>query len=382
MRWGFGLHLANGPADHGNAIDAIGNGSFTLLHYQADLLPEIRRKAPEALALIRYYLPNWAATDPRDGAKECAGFYRAHRQWTRHATWANEQNLADESGGMIGATPQRRATRATYIAIHDWNMRWLDQFNHEPGTDDALLHYPALATGHSDDQDDDGFIGLEICRASIDRCQILDRHFYPSLDHPLQDKWYGAARVQLTEELFPGKPLFISECGNFRVGDPRTPEHYTSMGYYWQGRPSVLGWTYFIAEDPTKDHQLNDMSRQPEILDALRKTVRTPKPGDELFTALVVQPSVVQPVVVQPSEPFAIGPGFADLLLNYPRMAGEAVASEVWHRVGSDEVSIMTTTNGTAIWIKKENRRVFIPRGGTTVWDDENGGAFKRKVAP
>lgn len=277
----WGIHLPNGDMDLGTHIDTIGDGCYTLLHDQAHVLQELRRRCPHALILVRCYVRNWAERSPESWAAECAAIYEGIKPYTNHITWANEQNLRDESGGTYGAPGIQESD---YHAINDWNYRWITAFNADPRTAGAILHYPAFASGHSDDQNDYGYVGLEICRPSIQRCHVLDRHYYTSLDRPIDDLWNGTTRITLAQKLFPNMPIFISETGNFATSDPRTPDHYMQVGYQWQGMSGILGFTWFIAADPTHAHAQNDMSKNPGIAEAIRKAVKIDIPIEPIYS--------------------------------------------------------------------------------------------------
>jgi hypothetical protein len=368
VRHSWGLHLPNGDFDLGRWVDVVGNGTYTLLHMQGNRLPELRRLAPEALVLVRMYLPNWSVVNPTMWAIECSEFYLRNRHLTRHLTWANEQNLADESGGAVGAVNGgRRATEADYQAIHAWNLQFIKDFRARGGAD-AILHYPAFATGHSDDQHDPQdpgwFVGLEICREGIDECEYLDRHYYPTLDKPVDDPYEGAARVNLARRLYPGKRLFISEFANFRVTDPLTPDHLTKVGYYWQAIPDIDGFTGFIAEDPTRRHQDNDWSRNERLCAAYRETgphrLAFP-PHDQ------VPPRT--PVVVKPghAEGLDLGPGFAKA----SRILGPFKDAEV--KRFKKSVAWAANANGWAVYDETRNEVVvYNNRTGTILRDGGN----------
>lgn len=361
MRHKWGVHLANGPADHRTHIRLVGDGCFTILHTEAHLLPTIRELAPNSLILIRHYLPDWYTTDIPQYARECAERYIQHKRFTKHLTWANEQNLADESAGVIGAKPDRRITRTDYITIHNWNNKFITAFLSHPGTEDAILHYPAFAPGHSDDNDDYGFVGLEICRPSIERCAILDRHFYPRLDSFVSNEWHGAGRLVHTTTKFPSKPIFISECGNFTVTDPRSPEHYISMGKFWEQHPNVLGWTYFIADDPTGAHTYNNMSLNSRILDEVNTVSK-----------VWIEDGIINPTP-KSSKPedtdVKVGPGFQKTL----NLIGYFTEDEVYHWWGSDhEVSLAVGERGYATWSKTSNQVTVVLWDGSIYTDGGN----------
>lgn len=364
-RHGWGLHLPNGPMDIDRWIDVVGDGCYTLLHMQAlddnaRVLKRIRERAPNALILVRFYQENWYALDPVAFAQgDAVNVYRAVEPYTRHFTWANEQNLRSESGGRIGAAHGIRCTRADYAAIDTWNRRFIAAFRATGDGARAVLHYPAFATGHSDDQADyadDRFVGLAMCAQGIAACEILDRHYYPELGHPVTDLYRGAARVTLAAGLFPTKPIFISESGNFATLASASPQHYLDCGYYWQGHPSVIGHTPFIAADPTGAHGANDMSRNPAIFDAIRNAVKTAE-DDAVDGGLDVVTGVPTPTAPPVID---IGAGFRKV--EDQTDLGRALANEEWFsfRQAGRQASICLFERGRATWGTKDNQTVAI----------------------
>lgn len=357
----WGLHLPNPDAptmDVPRWTGIIGNGCYTVLHLQRFCLPELRTRAPSALIMVRFYLSNWTDWKPADWAGFCADLYRRDiAPWTKHVTWANEQNLAAESGGRIGSSDTRRATEADYREIHRWNMAFLDSWAAQPGTRDAVLHYPAFASGHSDDQNDWGFVGLAICRPGIDRCPILDRHIYWSVGGGAGPEGtgvggrYGTDRINLASTLFPLKPLFISEAGNFAVTDPRSPVEYPMAGRRWATLPDLLGFTFFIADDPTGAHAANNLSRNGAVLDAIARARHDSEPEE-------------------PPMP-TVGPGFQKAV----PLIGPFVEDEIYHAPGTDhEVSLAIGAKGYATWSKRLNQVIVVCDDGRVFDDRGNAG--------
>src|ERR1041385_153887 len=357
MRHAWGIHLPNGNMDLGRWIDLIGNGCYTLLSDQGNVLRDLRSRAPEALILVRMYVRNWTLNSPEGWAANCLEFYLANKQYTKHLTWANEQNLSAESDGSIGV-PDNPCDVYMYRAIADWNERFIAYFRNHGG-EDAILHYPACATGISDDQNDNGFIGLAECARGINQCEILDRHFYPRLGEPVSDQWLGAARVRLTEALFPDKPLFISEFANFRITDSNTPQHLVDCGYYWQGDSHVLGWTGFIADDPTGAHQDNCWPKNQTLLDRYKNTTRTEKPEQGYVPILPPAP---------PPTGWDIGAGFKKCV----PILGEPKENEFYHFKDLPElkVSVAVFEDGYATWNPQTNETVAYKKSDASIWRD------------
>lgn len=366
MRHAWGIHLANGPMDLGKWVDLIGNGCYTLLSDQGNVLPDLRQKAPEALILVRMYIRDWYnQVSPEGWAANCLEFYLKNRQYTRHLTWANEQNLSAESGGSLGA-PDNPVDVYLYRTIADWNERFITYFRNHGGAD-AILHYPAFATGHSDDQNDYGFVGLAECARGINMCEILDRHYYPELGKPVEDD-YQAGRVKLAEALFPNKPIFISEFANFQVENPGTADHLVKTGYYWQGDPHILGFTGFIADDPTGAHQSNCWSKNQMLLDAYKNTVRTEKPRQD------VVPTLPAPM---PPTGWDIGTGLRKCV----PILGNPKQSEIYHfkELPDFQTSLAVFEQGYATWNPITNETTAYRRTDKSVWrDGGNNAAFSQ----
>lgn len=374
-RHGWGLHLPNGPGmDIDRWIDVVGEGCYTLLHMQAlednaRVLRRIRERAPGALILVRYYEEDWYGLQPDQLATgDALAVYQAIRPYTRHFTWANEQNLRAESKGKIGAAVGVRCSLADYTVIAEWNERFIKAFRAAGGAD-AVLHYPAFATGHSDDQRDypeEPFIGLQVCQRGIAACEILDRHYYPEFGVPATDAYRGAARVNLAASLFPAKPIFISECGDFATLAQGAPQHLLDMGYLWQGHPSVIGWTWFIAADPTGAHGANDMSRNPMLFAAIQNATKTQEDDavDGGVNVVTGSPTTTQPPVID------IGAGFRKV--ESQSDLGKALASEEWFsfKTASRVASICLFERGRATWGSKDNQTVAINEVNGNLWAD------------
>lgn len=357
MSWSpVGGHIENPDDWHnidvGRFRDTFGSGCATLLHLQMGVLPGLRRECPGALLHVRCYLANWYATAPRGWAHECADIYRQNRPFTRHYTWGNEQDLRAESGGAVGAGDGHEITVADYQAIHQWNTKFLDEWERIPDVQDAILHYPALAGGH---QADDGLVGYNILRPGINRCRVLDVHLYPKIDELVNDPWEGAARIDRVIDLFPGKPLFISECGNFAVDDPRAADHLVACGYEWQARPEVVGFTYFILANPTgaADNEPNNLSRNPAILAAFQRM--TPMLRDDL------------PEGGRVPEPPKVGQGFS----RAEALIGPFDVGDDWKWPGTTrETAIIATDRGAAIWRRASNEVVVYVDDHQEIWRD------------
>ena len=266
----WGSHLPNGLL-RDDSVFRMGLANFMLLHLQAELAKRAREASPEGIVEVRFYLERWSDWDPVAWADYCADEYTRDRGgWSLmslgcHVTQANEQNLEAEGGG---------ASYEWYTRINSWNLRWLVRFLERTGIPLAWCHHPAFAYGHSDDQNDYGFVGMELCRQAIEAHGVLDAHPYWFQNGQQRDKFYGH-RFILAHELFPDKPIFCSEAGNFDVTRPTTPDEICDWFVSLYDFPYVLGGCPFIWEDPTGAHQQNDWSRNPAIAQRVRDAGKT-----------------------------------------------------------------------------------------------------------
>lgn len=237
----FGIH---GPNKNFRDIDGMlgmGMDCFTILQLNRDLLPRIRQARPNAVIDLRHYMPRWTDNDPIEWARICARIANEVRPYTLHHTLANEQNLPEEGGGM---------SRDWFVRINDWNLKSITEFKRLCPW--AIVHWPALASGHSEDRDDfgDGTIGYEICRPSIEAADVLDHHDYwndrDQLFNADVAQWF-AFRFARAHAFFPTKPIFISECGWMGHGqDPNAADHYLYFFGKLYNYPYVIGATPFI----------------------------------------------------------------------------------------------------------------------------------------
>jgi hypothetical protein len=237
----FGIHAPNKGFRDIDGMLGMGVDCFTVLQLNSDLIPRIRQARPHAVILVRHYLSKWTDNDPVEWARTCAVVADGLRPYTLHHTLANEQNLPEEGGGM---------SREWFIRINDWNLKSIAEFKRLCPW--AVVHWPALASGHSEDKDDfeDGTIGYEICRPSIELADVLDHHDYWNTPDQLfgteLSLWY-AFRFRWAHEFFPQKPIFISECGWMGHGqDPNAGDHYLYFFGKLYDYPYVIGATPFI----------------------------------------------------------------------------------------------------------------------------------------
>lgn len=309
-RWG--IHAPNNarPREMGLFFDA-GFQNYTVLHVNENLIPEIRQRYPNAKILVRMFLTNWDERDPADWAREITDFMNRTRPLTNEITWANEQNL-DIEGHPQAASPQQPVPPpALYQDINKWNLEMVRRLRESIPW--ARLHYPAFANDHSDDKNQGGYVGLEICRPSIEAADVMDCHVYWNVDAgPLTQD--GGQRFVLTHNFFPNKSIFISECGNFAVRDARAPEQYITWLRSLYNYPYVEGATFFIWDsDGAAENAPNVIVQSPALARILRETpkdapaqlpqVPTPPPP-------IVTPRPVQPTPVTPDQPLPADGGY------------------------------------------------------------------------
>ena len=229
-----GLHIANVATD--DAWREIDWGAYTLLHDQRALLPTLPK---DRIKLVRFYLPDWYHTGARAWAELIADVYnRGVKQWTKHITWANEMNLRDEGHPLARLYTDHPRNmrmqeifdaqkwlvernsdsasviyppRSVYEDIRDWNLTVIKELRRL--CPDAILHFPALSQGHSDDQNDAGYVGFEILRPAVEACDYLDVHTYWNGEANRESVYYGK-RYEKAHSLFPNKRLFVSEFGS------------------------------------------------------------------------------------------------------------------------------------------------------------------------
>jgi hypothetical protein len=396
-----GIHVPNGtiPAEDKRAYVEMGGSHFVFLHEQTADALAMRRASPDGTILCRFYLPRWPDRDPRDWARECARWYQMavrdpatgeqfSLQSIRAAvTPANEQNLGEEGGGW---------SREWYKRINDWNLAWHDEFTRATGIDRALTHWPALATGHSDDQDDLGYVGYEICRPSIEAYGVLDVHTYwdagtvldlctPSGEWKRRDRnaeLYGTRigggwRFQLAHERFSHKPIFISECGQFDVTRHDAAAEFVAWFASLRHSPYITGATPFIFRDPTGAHSHNDWGRNREIEKAVRAAIQNGAIANGSGASVPNAPP--DAAGGENGQTMNLGAGFkravaAGLLPGF----GEG---ETWHFFGSeDETSMAVGRDGFATWRKDTNEVVVVRDDGAIFADNGNrgDGQFKR----
>jgi len=301
---GSGVYAPNeGPVDVGRIVEIartpveggrVGDGCVVLLDHQAgkgDAGRRLREAMPEAVIQVRRYVQDWTSETPEDCADRFVEVMERCRSFTDHGTWANEQNLAAESLGKIGASDGHRMTWSEWQVVADYNRRVAERVRRVAPW--IVLHYPAVAYGHGEDWGYDenrtplpGFpledgvprVAYELLRPGIDLCPILNVHPYAQRGAPVLDEWRGVRRAERVIALFPGKTLFAAETGQFDVRDPRAPDQILAIAYWLQGQPAFLGWCFFILDSPDPGHAMNNWSLNRAIEDAYRRMTRVARP--------------------------------------------------------------------------------------------------------
>lgn len=318
----FGIHLPNGPLAN-DKVFSSGFSHYTLLHLQAsEFALRARQAAPDGIILIRFWLPRWSQRDPILWARECAHEYLKEREYNKerfslagigaHVTPANEQNLSHEGGGD---------SREWYEWINSWLLAWLIEFQALTSCPIELIHFPAFAYGHSDDLPDKGYRGMEICRPAIEAYGVLDVHPYWLAPEQVTDQFFGH-RFLLARELFPDKPIFCSEMGNFDVMRYSAPEEIIRWFESIYDFPYVLGGTAFMWEDPTHAHTPNDWSRNLQIAE---RVAAQPKREVTAF-----EPTPAPEPGEAKNIPNDIPQGEAKL----PENLRANILKNIWHRAG------------------------------------------------
>lgn len=350
-RWG--IHAPNNarPRNMGEFFDA-GFQNYTVLHGNENFIPEIRRRYPNARILVRMFLTDWDERDPADWTREITDFMNRNRSFTNEVTWANEQNL-DIEGHPQGASLTMPVPPASlYQDIHNWNLEMIRRLRQSIPW--ARLHYPAFANDHSDDKNQGGYIGLEICRASIEAADVMDCHCYWKVDEgPLTLD--GGQRFILTHNFFPNKPIFISECGNFAVRDARSPEQYVTWMHSLYHYEYVEGATFFIWDsDAAPENALNKITDNPALVRTLRETSK------DAPAQLPALPFAPPPIVGRPAQPIPSRPEPVSPSGEYMVQPGDTLIG-ISKRFGVDVVTLMNANGIADARLLRAGQRLKIP---------------------
>ncbi len=241
MRSNLGIHVANARFRNMSDFFAIPWTSFFVLHLNRDQVPQLRAKYPDSQIIVRAYTNNWHDQDPVAWAESIAQWANELKPYGIELTFANEQNLQAEghpqgAGGAILYPPKQ-----LYVDVLNWNLAVIRKLRELVPW--ARLHFPALSQGHSDDQDDAGYIGFEILRPAVEACDVLDVHTYWNPGQSVNDLYFGR-RYEKVRALFPKMAMFVSECGAYPADDPHVPSEYVQ---WLNNLPQyVEGATFFI----------------------------------------------------------------------------------------------------------------------------------------
>lgn len=354
-RWG--IHAPNAGFRRMDDFFAAGFQNYTVLHVNENLIPQIREKFPNARILVRMYLQNWFNTKPEDWAREITDIANRIRPFTNEITWANEQNL-DLEGHPQGASIHQPVPPASlYQDIHAWNLEMIRRLRETIPW--ARLHYPAFANDHSEDKNQGGYVGLEICRPGIERADVMDCHCYwrPD-DGPLTLD--GGQRFTYTHAYFPEKPIFISECGNFAVQDARSPEQYIAFIHSLYNYPYLEGATFFIWDsDAAPENALNVIQRSGALIQALRNAPKEPPanlppvpPAPPIIARTQPAPTRAQPTPATPQPIPASG--------EYIIVSGDTLGA-LAKRFGVELAVLMNVNNIADPRLLRAGQKIIIP---------------------
>ena len=279
-----GLHISNVGTLLGQSdLYAAKWTSFVVLHINKGFVPDLRSHFPNATIVMRAYLQNWYTQDPVVWSTEIAGYAKELQPYTVDWTFANEQNLAGEGhpmGAPHNGSPYFPAS--VYQDINNWNLAVIGKLRELVPF--VRIHWPALSQGHSDDQDDGtGYVGFEICRPSIEACDVLDVHTYFNVGNPaggVDSEWYGK-RYAKVHALFPGKPIYISEYGGTF---PDTPGAAAEYKHWLDSLPDyVSGAAAFIWDSDAANARWRIYNQRPMV---------------DMFKAYTVIPPPPPPIVI------------------------------------------------------------------------------------
>jgi LysM repeat protein len=353
-RWG--MHAPNAGFRRMEDFFACGFQNYTVLDGNADLIPEIRARYPDSRILVRAYTSDWHSLDPVAWADQIAGWANPLRPQRIELSWANEQNLAIE-GHPDGASAQRFFPPSSlYRDINDWNLQVIGRLRQVVPW--AILHYPAFASGHSDDQSDAGYVGLEICREGIQAADVLDCHVYWDVDiGPLTtfSPKGGGQRFVLAHNRFPDKPIFISEAGSFAINDPRSLQQYPQWIYSLYNYDYVFGATFFIW-DSDEANQVNVIQRNGALVAALMNASKD-QPA-QLPPVPVVKPPVPPPQP-KPPQPVQPGPGSGNV---YVIQAGDTLIA-IAKKFNVALAALIAANQITDPHLIRTGQRLVIPSG-------------------
>jgi N-acetyl-anhydromuramyl-L-alanine amidase AmpD len=253
----FGLWASNGPPqDIDTMIGLAKDGAYTVLHEGAgaEQARKIVAQHPGATILVRHHCPAWPTTDPIRWAQEVAG--RMARDYAplgiTRVVGANEPNLE----------PAPNFTEENYRAFGRWYRAFAAEVKRL--TPALLVHFPAWAAGHSEDQNDLGFVGYllpEVVEA-IRLGDAINCHCYWDVNEgPLREmggfggglRYRHVARLlRANNILYQGGdyPLWVDEAGPW--AEPWRVEQTAAHSDAVRS-DRLAGCTYFLWADPTNN---------------------------------------------------------------------------------------------------------------------------------
>jgi Lysozyme like domain len=299
-----GLCVSNTPTLQGqNDLYSTRWGSLVVLHLNKGFVPDLRAHSSNATIVMRAYTPNWYTQDPVQWAQQIAAWAAELRPYTSDWTFANEQNLAGEghpNGAPYNGSPF--PPRQVYADINTWNLKVIQTLRSLVPW--LRIHWPALSQGHSDDSADAGYVGFEICRPSIEACDVLDVHTYWNIGDPngsVESPLYGR-RYEKVRALFPNMPLYISEYGGTFPNDPRAPAEYKQ---WLDGLPDYIsGAAAFIWDSDSANSAWRIYNQAPLVKMLASYVPPSPPPPpvtspltDAALAHLVVSQRFMQPEI-------------------------------------------------------------------------------------
>lgn len=260
----LGIHVANARFRNMTDFFNIKWKSFVVLHLNRDQIPQIRSKYPDARIILRAYTSNWYAEEPTAWAQSIAQWANELRPYNIELTFANEQNLAGEGHPQGAGNGVIFPPKQVYVDIANWNLAVTKRLRDLVPW--ARLHFPALSQGHSDDEDNAGYVGFEVLRPAVQACDVIDVHTYWNPGKNLDDPTFGR-RYEKVHSLFPTMPVYISECGAYPVDDPSVPGEYVT---WLNALPEYVEGAAFFIWDSDAPNATWTVADKPKIIENFR----------------------------------------------------------------------------------------------------------------
>lgn len=268
----LGVHVANARFRNMTEFYNIKWKSFVVLHLNRDQVPQIRAKYPDAQIVVRAYTSNWFNEDPVAWGGAIAQWANELRPYNIELTFANEQNLAAEGHPQAAGDAVIYPPKQVYVDIANWNLAVTKRLRELVPW--ARLHFPALSQGHSDDQDDAGYVGFEILRPAVQACDVIDVHTYWNPGDSVDSPNYGL-RYEKIRALFPSMPIFISESGAYPSDAPSVPDEYV---HWLNTLPEYVEGTAFFIWDSDTPNAIWTIADKPKIIEDFKSYVPQVQP--------------------------------------------------------------------------------------------------------